>query len=114
MDWVTPTISGVATVVVALIGLFSFVYRRRRETEESKAPTMVDAYREIDEARQETSYYYRLMRLYEDLFYQVRGALRSLAKRVMDAHPDYDLGHEVIRALEARPPKSETDDAPSL
>lgn len=112
LDWLGPVVTAIGGVLVAAVGGISLVWRRRQDRRESvedkeldRAPKEVDAYEEMRLARAEASRYYRLFRTFEDLFYSAHAALRFLARRVHDAHPEQELDKNVVEALALRPPE---------
>lgn len=95
--WLTPTImviGGVASATVAGIWAWRNV---RTGAKEQRAPSVDKAWQEADDARAR-------MRIFEDLFYLVRGALRGLARRMAETYPDFELTKAERAALEAEPP----------
>lgn len=112
LDWLGPTVTSVGAVIVATIGAVSILRRRRLDRQDKaddvaleKAPSETDGWAEVRAARAEASRYYRLYRVFEDLYYIAHSALRHLVRNVHDAHPDQTLGDDVVKALAARPPE---------
>lgn len=73
------------------------VRNTRTGAREQRAPDVIEAWAEADRARS------RLHAL-EDIYYALRGAFKSFARRVMDAHPDIELTQPERAALESEPP----------
>lgn len=104
LSWLGPTATAAGGVIVATIAGASLLFRRRTAAKEKATPSPKDEWSETRAARIEASKYYSLYRTFEDLFYAVHSALRTLAKASHDAHPDQPLPDEVLKALALRPP----------
>lgn len=109
--WVGPVITAVAALLVGTLSAISLLWRRRQDRRDviaddkaGRVPTEKDEWREVRDARAETSRYYRLYRTFEDLFYEAHSALRHLASDVHVDHPDQEFAPDVVKALGARPP----------
>lgn len=97
LEWVAPTIAGafllLATLATGIIG-----YRTSRSgARAERAPDATEAWAETDRARHR-------MRIFEDLFYLMRGAFKGLARRVTEQYPGFELTPAEREALEAQPP----------
>lgn len=111
LAWLGPIATAAGGVLVAMVGGVAMVWRRRQDRRDQlsdksidKLPTEKDVWQEVRSARAETSHYYALYRIFEDLFYTVGTGLRVLARTVHQAHPEQVFPQEVIDALAARPP----------
>lgn len=104
LSWLGPTASAAGGVIVASIAGASMLWRRRTAAKEKATPSPKDEWSETRSARAEASKYYSLYRTFEDLFYAVHSALRTMAKASHDAHPDQVIPDEVVKALALRPP----------
>lgn len=112
LSWLAPVATAAASVLVALIGGAALIRSKRAERRDAledkaldKEPTETDAYAEVRLSRNEASHYYRLFRLFEDLFYTTHAALRHLARIVHDNHPAQVLDDDIVKALALRPPE---------
>lgn len=111
LEWLGPVAGALGTVVVATIGAISIVWRRkqdRRDVQDDRlagdAPKVTDGWDEVRAARLEASNYYNLYRTFENLFYTVFSALRHLAQKTREAHPDEVFAPDVLDALKTVPP----------
>ena len=111
LDWLGPVVTTAGVVIVGAITGISAVVRRRQEREETletkeieKEPTLKDGWEEVREARAEATKYYNLYRVFEDLYYAAVSALRRLARKVHEAHPDEVLDTDVVDILAVKPP----------
>ena len=115
LDWLGPVVSGVSAVLVGIVGAASLVWRRRqdrRDASEDRSadaaiavqPTVSDGWDEVRQARKEATSYYNLYRAFENLYYIAFGALRHLARKTRDAHPDVEFEADIIEALATTPP----------
>lgn len=111
LDWLGPIATAIGAVLVSAVGGISLVWRRRQDRKESiedkvldAQPSVTDGWKEVNIARTEATRYYRLYRLFEDMFYTVHAALRALARKVHEHHPDEPLHEDVVKALALRPP----------
>jgi len=111
LSWLGPVATVVGGVLIAAIGGVATIWRRRQDRQDQvadkvvdKLPSEKDGWQEVRAARAETSHYYKLYRIFEDLFYTVGTGLRALARTVHTAHPEQVFPQEVIDALAARPP----------
>lgn len=100
--WVAPVIAG----VFALAGIFTTVVINSRAgktvSESNRAPDVTEAWREADRARAHA-------RRWEDLYYLVRGAFKSFARRVQAEYGDtVALSTKEREALEEPTPEEAT------
>lgn len=92
-----PTIMVVGGVFSATVAGIWAWRNVRTGAREQRAPNVTQAWQEADDARAR-------MRTYEDLFYQVRGALRGLIRRLSERYPDFKLTAAEEKAAKAEPP----------
>lgn len=112
LEWLVPALGIGGSIVVALIGAASLIWRRRQDRKDTlddkltdKAPDVTDGWAEVRQARAEASRYYRLFRVFEELYYSVASALRFLSRKWHERLPEEPLDPEVVKALELRPPE---------
>lgn len=111
LEWLGGAVTAIGGVLVAVIGGVALVWRRRQDRKDSvadtkaeKTPTQKDGWAEVREARAEATRYYKLYRVFEDLYYAVASALRALARKVHEAHPEEPLDKHVTDAIAMKPP----------
>jgi len=115
LSWLGPTVTGIAAILVAIVGAVGLVWRRRQDRKAEVENQQVarqasesDEWSEVRLARAEATKYYNLYTFFRNLFYDVQAALRHLVRKLRDAHPDMDLDKDVVEALALKP---EADDA---
>lgn len=119
LTWVGPVVTGIATVLVAVVSGFALVVRRRQDRKDALEDKQddaerelqlkpIDGYEEVRKARAEATTYYNLYRAFEDLYYTVASALRHLARRVRDQHPEQEFEKDIVDALALKPPETST------
>lgn len=91
-----PIFGAAALIASGVISGFWVAHNRRQGNRETRMPTLREAYAEMDAAREE-------MHFWQELYYNVRGVLRSLIRRLRDAHPDFELTPEELEMLQDRP-----------
>jgi hypothetical protein len=81
LEWVAPTIAGIflLTGTVATLIINSRVNKRANQS--THAPDVTEAWREADSSRAAS-------RVWEDLYYLVKGAFKGYARRMSDLHGD--------------------------
>lgn len=111
-SWIAPAFVFAGVVIVAIVNGVASIWRRRQDkkldtdgTRANKAATEKDSWEETRLARAEATHYYNLYRLFEEMFYAVRNALRALANTIHVHHPEEELDKEIIAALELKPPE---------
>ena len=111
LDWLGPAILATGSVIVAIVGGVSLIWRRRQdrqdktqEVETALQPKVTDGWEEVRQARAEATSYYNLYRLFENLFYVVWSALRHLARRDREIDKDRVFEQDIIDALAIVPP----------
>lgn len=98
-EWFAPIATGSFVLAAALATAITSIVVARRNGDAAKAPTVEQAWAEADEAR-------RRARLWEDLYYRVRGAFKGYGRRMADLHGDAATLNDTERnALEAETPK---------
>jgi hypothetical protein len=118
LNWLGPVVTAIGGVLVAAVGGASLIWRRsqdRKDAKEDKAvdaeiavqPKVTDGWEEVRKARAEATTYYNLYRVFENLYYTVAAALRHLARRVRDSHPEQEFDKDVIEALAIEPPQTD-------
>lgn len=110
-DYLTPVILTVGTVLVAGLGVFGAVYRRRQDAadaaasrESAKELSEKEEFDVVKQARDEATRYYTLHVSFRDLFYSVRDALKHLVRLIQHHHPDMELPPDVMQAVQVQPP----------
>ena len=120
LSWVGPTIGAIGSVIIAVVGGISLVWRRRQDREDAKedkqteaeiavAPKVTDGWQEVRDARAEASTYYNFYRAFENLYFNAIGALRHLVRSIRAAHPEQEFDKDVLDALAATPPNTELE-----
>lgn len=105
-EQITPFLPLLGVIAGALtVGGFS-VWNRWRNSKEVKAPTVNEAWLEAENARQRTEDARARGFAVEDLYYALRSAFRSFARRAIEAHPDLELSASERATLEAQIPDS--------
>lgn len=115
LNWLSTIVTAAGGVIIAMVGGASLVWRRRQDRKDAIAdkktdaeiavtPKVTDGWEEVRLARAEASQYYNLYRLFENLFYTAFSALRHLARRVHEAHPDQKFDKDIVDALAIVPP----------
>lgn len=119
LSWLGPTIAAGGGVIVGLIALISVLWSNRQKHKEAMVektadsqPTITDGWEEVRRARDEASEYYKLYRIFENLFYTVMSALRHLARVFRASQPDAVLDKDIVDALAIVPPDTTPADAP--
>ena len=119
IGWLGPVATAGGGVIVAMIGGASIVWRRRQDrrdavddrhldAEIAVQPRVTDGWEEVRKARAEATTYYNLYRAFEHLYYTCASALRKLARRVRDHHPEEEFDADIVAALALKPPETET------
>lgn len=96
VEWVAPAIAGTFLLLAGIVTAITSIVTSRRTADVSKAPTAEQAWREADDAR-------RRARLWEDLYYLVRGAFKGYGRRMTETHGETAaaLNDQERAALEA-------------
>lgn len=92
-EWVAPLIAGGLAILAGVGGGLFARFNKRREIRDDRTP---DAWQAAEHARTN-------MFAWQDAYYLVRGALKSLARRVQEKHGE-ELTDEERAALEAPTP----------
>lgn len=115
LSWLGPTLLFLGGVIVAAINGAAVVWRRRQDKKDVVANTVagkqmseVEEADEVRKARAEATRFYNYYVTFRSLFYQVQEALRHLVRRLGNAHPDMELGADVVDALALKGPDADT------
>jgi hypothetical protein len=117
LTWLGVVVTAVGSLLVAVVGAISLVWRRRQDRKDqvedkvtdaaiAVQPKVIDGWEEVRKARAEATRYYNLYRVFEELYYTVASAFRKLAKSVRDRHPDEEFDKDVVEALALKPPET--------
>lgn len=120
LDWLGPILATTGSVIVALIGAASIIWRRRQDRQEELAdkdaesqravqPKVTDGWEEVRKARAEATTYYNLYRFFESAFYTTRNALRAVVQWVRVDRPDHVFEKDVVDALALKPPDTPSE-----
>lgn len=101
MDWIAPVVAAILLAVSTVTGIILNNRSTRSGQAAAHAPDVTDAWAEANRARDR-------MHVLEDLYYAVRGAFKSVLRRITDMHPDFELTKSERAALESELPAEET------
>lgn len=101
LEWVAPAIAGVFAFAGVLATVIISSRTSKSSNDASKAPTAEQAWREADRAR-------AVARVWEDLYYLVRGAFKGYGRRMAESHGEgAALNDKERAALETPVPETE-------
>lgn len=97
MEWLAPLVATILAAVVGITGAILNYRSQRSGAKEQRAPDVNEAWAETRLAR-------RREHIIEELFYDLRGLFKNLARRVSDRYPDFELTDQERAGLEMKPP----------
>lgn len=102
-EWIAPSITGALALATGVTAAIIAGRNARRGVQEQRAPDVTEAWAEADRARARS-------RLWEDLYYLIRGGFKGYARRMQDRHGDAAaLNDEERAALEAPTPDTKKE-----
>jgi hypothetical protein len=107
MEWVAPIAAGVFVLASTLVTVIVNLRISRGTTVATKTPTTEDAWAEANRARASENRYRLYAHVWEDLYYLMRGALKSFARRMVEKYGDEAAALNLVEraALEAPTPE---------
>lgn len=97
-EWIAPAITGGLALTTGVAAAIIAGRNARRGAREQRAPDVTEAWAEADRAR-------RLMHAWQDLYYLLRGAFKSFARRMLEKDPENELSDSERAALETPTPE---------